>query len=261
MSFYDYYRFPRYVSVGEKRAKAEKSLKQLKKKNPDMKPVIIEGQKLARTWWGEAWNKNLEKYADYSNRIGRGRCYLRHGAVLDLKITQGEVKSLVQGSSAKPYSITIKIKPINKNIWEKIKKECEGKIESLQELLEGGFPKALREIFTTKGCGLFPSPDEINFECSCPDWASMCKHVAATLYGIGVRLDEDPKLFFTLRKAEMDDLITQALQSKSKKMLKKAKKKTARVIDKKDLSGIFNIDMDEKVEIRKKHKKTVIKKD
>lgn len=250
---WDYYssRFPRYVSVGEKRAKAERKLMQLKKKNPDITPLILQGAKLAHSWWGKAWNLNLEKYADYSNRIGRGRSYIRNGFVLDFKINSGEVTALVQGTRTSPYKVAIKINPLDKKAWNEIKKECEGKIESLQELIEGRVPEELREIFTAKGTGLFPSPKEIKFSCSCPDWASMCKHVAATLYGVGVKLDQDPKLFFKLRNAEMDDLITKALQDKSKKMLKKAEKKTSRAIDDLDAAGIFGIDMEEKAGFEK----------
>ena len=156
---------------------------------------MIEGTAIARTWWGKAWNKNLESYADYHNRIGRGRSYVRHGAVLDLQIGSGLVESLVQGSRSRPYSVTIRIKAMGKKNWEEIKTASQGKLDSLQELLAGKFPKGLGEIFTTQGKGLFPSPKEIDFDCSCPDWASMCKHVAATLYGIGARLDQDPELF------------------------------------------------------------------
>lgn len=246
MGGYYYSGFPRYVSIGEKLLKAQKKLKQLKKKNPSITPLIIQGAKLTRTWWGKAWNTNLEKYADYSNRIGRGRSYIRNGFVLDLKINPGEVTSLVQGSRSQPYKVAIKIGPLDKGAWNEIKKHCEGKIESLQEFIEGRFPRDLIEIFTAKGEGLFPSPKEIKFNCSCPDWASMCKHVAATLYGVGVKLDDDPKLFFLLRKAKMDDLITEALRDKSKKMLKKAEKMTSRVIDDLEAGKMFGIDIDEK---------------
>jgi uncharacterized Zn finger protein len=244
--------FPRYVSVAEKRAKAEKKLKQLRKKNPDIRPVVIEGTALARTWWGKSWNINLERYADYSNRIGRGRSYVRHGTVLDLKIESGKVTSLVQGGASKPYSVVIKIKGLSKDIWAKIKGACEGKLDSLPELLAGKFPKALRDIFTEQGKGLFPSPKEIDFDCSCPDWANMCKHVAATLYGVGARLDEDPGLFFKLRKVKVSDLITQAVEDKTKKLLKKAKKKSSRVIDDSDLASVFGIEMEDPAAIPEK---------
>ncbi|MBC8550089.1 MAG: hypothetical protein H8D23_10590 [Candidatus Brocadiales bacterium] len=239
-----YWGFPRYVSVGEKKQKARKKLEQLRKKNKNIEPVIIEGRTLAHTWWGKAWNKNLEEYADYSNRIGRGRSYVRCGSVLDLQISGGEVKSLVQGSESKPYSVVIKIKALEKSIWKKIKDVCEGKLDSLQELLVGKFPKALDEIFTAHGKGLFPAPKEIDFDCNCPDWADMCKHVAATLYGIGARLDKDPNLFFALRKIEINDLITETVKGKTKELLAKAKKKSGRIIEDQDLSSVFGIELD-----------------
>ena len=257
MGYWGYY--PPYVTVAKKKAKAAKKLKQLKKKNPDIKPILLEGSRIAKTWWGKSWNSNLEEYADYSNRIGRGRSYVRHGAVLDLQINSGKVESLVQGTRSKPYSVSVKIKAVNKKIWKEIKSACEGRLDSLQELLAGKFPKALGEIFTTQGNGLFPSPKEIDFSCSCPDWAYMCKHVAATLYGIGAKLDEDPGLFFKLRKVKMKDLVTQAVEDKTRKLLKKAKKKTSRVIADSDLADVFGIDMEEPVVSNKKKGKAAKK--
>lgn len=214
------------------------------KKNPGMKPVKIPGHAIATTWWGKAWNTNLERYADYANRIGRGRSYVRHSAVLDLKIKPGRVTSLVQGSRSKPYSVTVEIKKISSRNWRSIKNACEGKFDSLKKLLSGKFPRSLGDIFTQKGKGLFPTPAEIEFACSCPDWASMCKHVAATLYGIGARLDEDPGLFFKLRKVKVDDLVVEAVAETSKAILRKAVRKSARVMDASDLSDVFGIDMD-----------------
>ncbi|KPA09039.1 Zinc finger, SWIM-type [Candidatus Magnetomorum sp. HK-1] len=237
-----YFRFPKYVSVAEKKAKAEKKLKQLRKKRPDIQPVIVQGNQLAHTWWGKAWNKNLTEYADYSNRVGRGRSYLRHGAVLDLKIDSGTVNAMVQGSST--YEIKILIEKISTKKWNNIKKECAGKIDSLQELLQGKFPKAMDDIFTSIDLGLFPSPKEIEFSCSCPDWAYMCKHVAAVLFGIGTRLDDDPMLFFKLRGIDGDELVTQVVQDNTKKLLKKAKKKSSKVMDDINISEIFGIDID-----------------
>jgi uncharacterized Zn finger protein len=246
--------YPRYVTVGEKRAKAKKKLEQMKKKHPDIHPVLLEGRTIARTWWAKSWNYNLERYADYSNRIGRGRTYVRHGAVLDLRIDAGRVESLVQGSRSKPYSVNIGIKPLNKKIRRDIQAACEGKLDSLQALLAGEFPEALREIFMARDRGLFPSPKEIEFRCSCPDWAYMCKHVAATLYGIGARLDEEPALFFKLRQVEMKNLIARAVKDKTHKLLRKAGKKSKRVIAESDLAGVFGIEMDEHVAFNKKSK-------
>lgn len=255
-----YWGYPRYVSVAEKEAKAAKKLKQLKKKMPDIKPVVIKGNDLARTWWGKSWNKNLERYADYTNRIGRGRSYVRHGAVLDLKIDSGKVTALVQGSGSKPYEVVINIEPISQTNWRAIKKQCKRQLKSLQDLLAGKFPKALGEIFFTKEKGLFPGPQAISFNCSCPDWASMCKHVAAALYGIGARFDENPSLFFKLRGADTGDLIARAVKDKTGELLAKTKKKSAKVIDDADLSDIFGIDMDNKPDFAKNRTKAIKKK-
>ncbi len=249
-----YYNYPPYVSVAQKKAKAARKLKQLKKKNPDIKPIMIEGKTIAKSWWGKSWNVNLERYADYSNRIGRGRSYVRHGAVLDLKIDNGKVNSLVQGSGSRPYAVEIEIKSIEKANWKKIKDQCEGELDSLQGLLAGKFPRELSDIFMARKHGLFPSPKEIAFSCSCPDWADMCKHVAATLYGIGARLDEDPSLFFKLRNVEIKELISKAVEGKTQKLLDKAKKKSSKVIDNADLSVVFGIEMEQDVDFGKKRK-------
>ncbi len=240
------YGYPKYVSVAEKRAKAERKLKALKKKKPDIQPVVLEGQALAKTWWGKAWNKNLERYADYANRIGRGRSYVRHGAVLDLQIQPGKVSALVMGSAGAPYRVTITIKPIPPKQWQDIKNQCRGKMDSIKQLMAGKFPKALEEMFTQKGKGLFPSPKEIELDCSCPDWAVMCKHVAAVLYGIGARLDQDPGLFFMLRKAKVNDLVAETVQESKKDLLNRSGKKSSRIIDDKsrNLADMFGIDLD-----------------
>jgi len=239
-----YFRFPRYVSVAEKRARAEKKIRQLKKKNPNLAPVILEGRSLAKTWWGKSWNENLERYADYSNRIGRGRSYVRHMAVLDLGIRPGSVKALVQGSANKPYSVEIGIQALKKSNWKEIATACADRLDSLQDLLDGKFPRDLSHLFMQKGHGLFPSPKEIQFSCSCPDWAYMCKHVAAVLYGIGARLDEDPSLFFVLRKANLDDLIAKTVDDAAVKYIRQAEKSTPPMVAEEDLGAVFGIDMD-----------------
>lgn len=242
-----YWNYSPYVSVGEKKAKAAKKLAQLKKKNPDIQPVCIEGRTIARTWWGKSWNANLERYADYSNRIGRGRSYVCNGMVLDLQIAPGKVSALVQGTRANPYEVAIQIAGIAPARWKKIKAACDGRFDALSELLEGRFPEALGDIFMARGEGLFPAPEEIKFSCSCPDWASMCKHVAAALYGIGARLDQDPMLFFALRHVDVNELVTRAVKDKTRKLLDKAEKKSARVIQDADLGDMFGITIDEPV--------------
>ncbi len=235
--------FPKYVSVAAKKATALKKLAQLRDKNPAIRPVTLKGHGLARTWWGKGWNANLERYADYSNRIGRGRSYVRHGAVLDLQIAAGEIRALVQGSRSKPYEVMVTIKALVPAKWQKIKECCQGRIEALPDLLAGRFPAELADIFMAAGEGLFPAPAEISFQCSCPDWANMCKHVAATLYGVGARLDEEPALFFTLRRVEMADLIAGAVRESSARILADSTRKSARVMEDGDLGALFGIDL------------------
>jgi len=238
--------FPEYITADEKKKKAQQGIEKLRKKNPDIAPVIITGRKLARTWWGKSWNDNLERYSDYANRIGRGRSYVRNGAVLDLQITPGNIRALVQGSRKKLYQVDIAIQPLAKKTWEAITKACAGKIDSLEELIAGRFPKALSDLFMTQGTGLFPTPNEISLKCSCPDWAIMCKHVAAVLYGVGARLDDDPSLFFVLRKVNIEDLISESVSGKSQSLLEKAKTKSARVIEDVDITDMFGIEIEDK---------------
>lgn len=240
MSYYDHYYSP-YVSVAEKRAKADKQIEKLKKKNKNLEPVLIEGRTIASSWWGKAWNTNLESYADYSNRIGRGKSYVRNHAVLDLKIKQGQVEALVQGSASKPYKVEVDIDKLTTARWNKIVELCNHRIDSMEKLLAGKFPRELEKLFQEKVYGLFPSPKEIHFHCSCPDYASMCKHVAAVLYGIGARLDKDPLLFFTLRDVDIQDLLKRSLESRMESMLKNAGKKTGRVMPEKEMHNLFGI--------------------
>ena len=238
------YGYPKYVSTAEKKRKAQKAAATQKKKNPEIDPIVIKGNKLATTWWGKAWNKNLESYADYENRIGRGRSYVRYGAVLDLKIDRGRIISLVQGSRAKPYRVEIEIKPLPAGVWKAIKETCAGKIDSLQELVDGKFPEALSELFTARGKGLFPAPKEITFDCSCPDWAYMCKHVAAVLYGVGARLDKNPALFFTLRGIGIEELVTEAIQEKKSAILGKTGVKSRRILKDVDTAAMFGVELE-----------------
>lgn len=233
--------YPEYVPVAKKKQNAEKALKKLRKKRPDIMPVVITGNKIATTWWGNAWNKNLESYADYDNRIGRGRSYVKNGFVLDLRIETGRATAIVAGSSGNLYNVNISIEPLSKAKWGRITEICGRSIANMDELAQGRFPKELETLFTQKGEGLFPSPKEIKLSCDCPDWAVMCKHVAAALYGIGARFDQDPTLFFKLRNIDIQDLIKKSVEEKIENMLKNSDKETRRVLKGVDISDLFGI--------------------
>jgi uncharacterized Zn finger protein len=200
-----------YVSVAQRQAKAKRHAAGLAKKGQACCPIHIEGLKIAKTFWGKAWCDHLESYSDFSNRLPRGRTYVRNGSVIDLQIAPGKVRAIVCGSDI--YNVKIDIKPLAAPAWKGIKGQCAGQISSLVELLQGKLSKGVMEIITCKDKGMFPAPVEISLDCSCPDWADMCKHVAAVLYGVGARLDEQPELLFTLRGVDHLDLIEQAGQT------------------------------------------------
>jgi uncharacterized Zn finger protein len=230
-----------YVPRKQSAADAAKARAKLQKENPDIRPVVLTGHKLATSWWALAWNKNLESYADFASRIGRGRAYVRSGAVLDLSVKLGRIDALVQGSRAKPYRVTVTVKPMTDEKWNRIAGIYGGSIRNLEMLVSGKFPVELAEFFTDKKDGLFPSPNEISFDCNCPDWASMCKHVAAVLYGIGARFDTDPLVFFTLRGIPFETLLKKSVDEKMKSMLKNVGNPTSRVMTDVDTKELFGV--------------------
>ena len=177
--------FKDYVSVAERRRQAAYELAKLNKKGRQTSPVVIDGRKIATTFWGKAWCDNLERYSDYANRLPRGRSYVRNGTVVDLQIATGVVTALVSGSEL--YMVKIDVGSVARARWQSIRHDCSGAIDSAIELLQGRLSDVVMARLCDQKTGLFPSPADIGFSCSCPDWASMCKHVAAVLYGIGAR--------------------------------------------------------------------------
>lgn len=233
-----WYQFKDYVSVAEKKQIAQETVKKLQKKGKKINPIVITGKNIASTFWGKAWCKNLESYRDYENRLPRGRSYVRNGAVIDLQIEQGKIEAQVQGSRL--YKVSIEIVSLTKKHWNELIKQCSSKISSLIELLQGKFSNNVMEIITAKSTGLFPEPSEIKLNCSCPDHAIMCKHVAAVLYGIGSRLDFNPEELFVLRSVNHLELINISDKSST---LTKSKKATQ--LNENDLSSLFDIDIEQ----------------
>jgi uncharacterized Zn finger protein len=232
------YYYPPYVSVAERRAKALREAQKLSRKGGQVSPVLVSGRVIAATFWGKAWCDNLESYSDFENRLPRGRTYVRNGSVVDLKIEPGKVTSLVSGSNL--YRISIGIRPLDVARWKQIKAQCGGQIGSLVELLQGRVSRGVMEIVTGREFGLFPAPGEIEMSCSCPDWAEMCKHVAATLYGVGCRLEHEPELLFKLRGVDHLELIAQAA-SPAAKSIAAGKSKT---IASDRLADVFGIELE-----------------
>ncbi len=156
-----------------------------------------------------------------------------------MPINRAEINARVSGSSL--YQVKVDIVPVPKARWKAICKDCAGGIDSLVELLQGRFSKGVMERVCRQRSGLFPAPEEIRFACSCPDWASMCKHVAAVLYGVGARLDDRPELLFRLRKVDEKELLAGATAGLP---VTRKKPRSGKVLDAADISRIFGLDLD-----------------
>jgi len=248
-----YFGWKPYVPMAAHRQKAARTVAKLQKKGQTLSPVTAGRGAIAKSFWGKAWCQNLERYSDYSNRLPRGRAYLRNGSVIDLKIGSGKVSAQVVGSSL--YRIAVRISAVAAAHWQGIARDCARSIDSLVELLQGQLSTSVMERITRPGTGLFPSPKEITFSCSCPDSAAMCKHVAATLYGIGARLDAEPELLFGLRKVDAKELIARAAEGGAPVQKKPG---AARILDSSKLADVFDIDL-AGAEPRASHKPTARK--
>jgi uncharacterized Zn finger protein len=224
--------------VAARRERAAKTAAKLARKGQALSPVTASRGAIAKSFWGKAWCENLERYSDYANRLPRGRTYLRNGSVIDLKIGAGEATAQVMGSSI--YRIKVQISAVADSHWQGIARDCARSIDTLVELLQGQLSASVMERITRPGTGLFPSPKEIRFSCSCPDSAALCKHIAATLYGIGSRLDAEPQLLFRLRKVDAKELIARAGAGEA---LPHKAPRPGRILESSKLADVFDIEM------------------
>ena len=236
---WDYY--PPYMSVGERKARGALALaKLLKKGKRTAEPVVAHRKRqVADTFWGTAWCDNLDRYADFANRLPRGRTYLRNGSVLHLAIAGGKVEAFVAGSEL--YRVTIALAPMAKARWRRVVARCTGRIGSLVGLLRGELSGDVLAVLTDAKDGLFPEPREMTLECSCPDSAGVCKHIAAVLYGVGIRLDARPELFFLLRQVDQAELLSSATAGAVSRTRPTAGKRIA--ADR--LSAVFGIELED----------------
>jgi uncharacterized Zn finger protein len=252
-----YWGWPPYVSAAQRKVKSKNAVKKLLKKGKNVFPIQVEGRIIAKSFWGKAWCDHLESFSDYESRLPRGRTYIRNGSVIHLEINQGKIEALVQGSSL--YKVQVDIRSIDQKKWKSISQKCSSEIGSVVELLQGKLSTAVMSAITNKANGLFPHSDEIKFSCSCPDWAEMCKHVAAVLYGVGARLDKEPELLFTLRKVDHLDLINNvSVKTNSKNSISRLSKNSKALQDK-ELSDLFGIEIEDKL-IKAESKSKIIPK-
>ena len=242
----DYGDWPPYVPVAQRRTNAiEHAADLAKKEKRTLAPVKIEGHKIAKSFWGNAWCDNLTQYSDYANRLPRGGTYVRNGSVVDLQINKGTIQAIVAGSE--PYTITIKIDTLPDSTWSQIKQECSRSIESLLDLVQGKFHRGIMERLTRKEGGLFPQPKEIKFRCSCPDAAGMCKHIAATMYGVGHRLDSSPEMLFQMRGVDHLELVGQAVTAEN--LDRSLSNGESNQLAGSDLGELFGIEIDQTVAV------------
>ena len=219
---------------------AAQTMRKAAGKGKQLCPVVLTGRSIAKSWWGKAWCENLERYADFENRLQRGQRYGRSGAVIDLQMQKGRVSARVQGSRKTPYKVEIRISPLSEERCEQIMDRCSDRVDTLENLLSGSFPETMKDVFLGED-GLFPAPKEISFNCSCPDWAVMCKHVAAALYGVGARLDEDPMMFFSLRGIDTGRFVDVVIANRIERMLSNADRPSSRIIPAIELTDLFGV--------------------
>ena len=223
-----------YVSAAERQAKTRRDMAKLEKQGQKIEPVSLTGSQIAKSFWGKSWCQHLESFSDYSNRLPRGRTYVRNGSVCHLKIDPGQITALVSGSSL--YEVAISVTPLEPKLWDTIKQQCSGQVASLLELLHGKFSNHVMKIVTDRLHGLFPQPNQIKLNCDCPDGARMCKHLAAVLYGVGSRLDHQPEMLFRLRQVDPMELFAAGLTLPAAS--------NAQVLPDEQLSDIFGIELD-----------------
>jgi uncharacterized Zn finger protein len=225
--------------VAERRRQSDRETRALRAAGKDIQPVIIKDRLITRTFWGKAWCAHLESYSDYSNRLPRGRTYVRNGSVCHLEISKGTVRALVRGTEM--YTVEVDVTPLGSPAWGRIREKCTGRVASLLDLLSGKISSGVMEVVTDRDHGMFPAPREIRMSCSCPDVAVMCKHVAAVLYGVGARFDERPELLFVLRGVDHEELIAAEAESAVETTLARGSRKR---IAESDLAEVFGVEID-----------------
>lgn len=172
---------------------------------------------IGEKWWSKRWVALLESFKRGA-RLGRGRSYARKGQVISIDVRKGVVRSKVQGARSKPYDLEIRLTQISDDDWKKAIEAMASKAVFAAKLLSGEMPKDIEEAFVDAGCSLFPGKKDIKTNCSCPDWADPCKHIAAVYYIMAEKFDEDPFLLFKLRGRTKDEIIEALRESRASTM-------------------------------------------
>jgi uncharacterized Zn finger protein len=163
--------------------------------------------KFVKNWWADRWINALKVLMD-SGRLSRGRSYARRGQVMEINLAAGHITARVQGSRRTPYKVDIRLQPLSDRQWGQVFDALAAQAIFAAQLLNGEMPADVRQVFDAVQVPLFPvSKGDLKTDCSCPDWANPCKHIAAVYYLLGERFDEDPFLLFELRGRDKDAVI------------------------------------------------------
>lgn len=162
---------------------------------------------IGKSWWAQRWTQALGRIMD-SGRLSRGRSYARRGQVMDIKEKGHEITARVQGSRPTPYKVSIRVTPLQDAEWERVLDVLAGQAIFTAQLLAGEMPADIEDAFTAARVSLFPtSARELETNCSCPDWANPCKHVAAVYFLLGEAFDDDPFMLFRLRGRTQEQIL------------------------------------------------------
>ncbi|MCE2515019.1 MAG: helix-turn-helix domain-containing protein [Acidobacteria bacterium] len=197
--------YPRYLSIGARRARALPEMLRLRERGVHVQPIETTGQTVARRFWGRRWFDHLDSFAGREDRLALGRALVRRGAVCHLEIRPGVVEAMVAGSAL--YRVVVRMRTTEPTAWQAVVRACAGRVGSIPDLLRGALPNGAIEAVTDPDRGLLPRREEIDPHCGCADGTALCRHAAAALYGVGLRLDAAPELLFRLRGVDETDLI------------------------------------------------------
>jgi hypothetical protein len=162
---------------------------------------------MADAWWSTRLVDALESYG-LGARMQRGRRYARQGQLVFFDVQPGLVLAQVQGSRATPYVVSVQFAPLDAARWEAVQGVMTSTLHFTARLLAGEVPAELEQVFDDAGVALLPRAwDDLRTSCSCPDWENPCKHLAAVLYVLADRLDDDPWLLLAWRGRTRDELL------------------------------------------------------
>lgn len=199
---------------------------------------------LPSSWWGQAWKKNLESYANCQNNLSFDLATLQSIEIQAISLAQaykGDILAYVQSPRQKPFEIVIRIKPLSKIRWDNITSLCEDKIPDLSTLFTATFHPELEEVFTNKALGIFPAPTEIVTACSCSGWSDFCKHTLAVLYSVATKLDDNPALIFELRGVDAKDLLARYARPSLESTIMAAQKSSTRILSDDYIEKLFKL--------------------